>query len=227
MCAVIQYSGLITQIKGKMRGAIFQSGAGGQIMRSAKNFNRKTSGTFAKAKFNTGTAARAWAGLTAAEQAAWQAQAANYMATTRFGEKRQPSGYHLFMKQNISSLRVTANIITTPKAPVGVSVYTMDNVFFSPGPLLFINSSGGINVDEAVIWEACPPFRNGKKPGNGQWKIINIEYGSAGSPTNMTVEYKAIFGALPPGAAIWVRQTVINQFTMQKGGSTFAFAIVP
>lgn len=213
--AVIQYSGLVTQIKGKMRGAIFQSGNAGQIIRSAKNWNKSSSKSWLVARNVLGYVSGQWAALTSTQKQAFAAQAINYPGKTKMGDVRTPSGYEVFVKQNVIAVSSGASINTTPGVPVGLSNLGEVSVFgFTPTTGEVNIQFGGASSEIQAVY-MTPTLRQGRKPPAGAWKLIAILPGTTSGIVNIFSQYSGVFGAPIVGGQVWLKLVLKNQTTGQ------------
>lgn len=223
--AVIQYSALVTSVKGRLRGAIFQSGPGGQIVRSAGNFNRSNNPRWNRQKNVTQVVAQAWSGLTTNQQNAWNAMAQNLPTKNKFGEKRLASGYNVFMKANQIALGGGATIITDPSMPIGLSDQT--GTFIGDNVVLFLRLvfPNPLLTNEIVLIDGSAPVRNGRRQPPGGWKrIYNGPLTS--DHVDLATPYKNVFGTIILLAPWWGRAFVFNQVTGQKS-TPYLFQVIP
>jgi len=223
--AVIHYSALVTGIKGRTRGAIFQSGPGGQIVRSAGSFNRSNNARWQKQKNNTQIAAQNWSALTTAQQAAWNAMAQNFPSINRFGEKRLTSGYNLYMKANQRNLAANAGLINDPSMPMQLTDITGAEIINNAHNALTVDINNIPTGNEVVLIDACAPVRKGRRQPPGGFKRIFA--GSTGSGIiNTSVQYTAVFGTVIVGSTFTYMVYILNTVTGQKS-TRFIVPVAP
>lgn len=102
--ASIKYSGLVSEIKGKIAGTSFQKGLGGYQVKSKGHGSvagAAIGGDIANKKRAVfTTVSQKWRGIDPTIRTAWNAAAASFPATNRFGDIYTPSGYQLWMQFN-------------------------------------------------------------------------------------------------------------------------------
>ena len=217
--AKIQYSALVTQMKGKMRGAIFQSGTAGQIVRSAKNFNRTASPRWQKQKNRLSTVSRAWNTLTEAERATWAAIAVNFPLVNNFGETRIPDGYTVFSKLNATILGAGGTIMSAPTMPVQLTDCSSAGALFSTPSSIQFDSGNIITSSELMLVNASAPILPSRKNPPTGFKRVGNYYNPFSVIYDITADYVGIFGAPPVNSKIVLQLHVFNAYTGQKSNN--------
>ena len=94
--AIIQYSGLVNKIIGKVGGVVFQKM--GQSLGVRGHMHHKPSNTTVNSlnRFNFARVASAWGVLTPSQKAAWVAAQASFTFYNRYGTVIQLNGYQFF-----------------------------------------------------------------------------------------------------------------------------------
>lgn len=224
--AVIHYSSLVTGIKGRTRGAIFQSGPGGQIVRSAGSFNRTVSTRWQQMRHQTSVLAQTWNTLTEAQIFAWNSMALNFPTKNRFGEKRLTSGYNLFMSCNKRVLALGSPMITDPTMPVALTnLDSINFINFVPSSLLVLWSVA-TGPNELFVFFATAPMRPNRRVPPGGFKFITAVSAMIGGTSNLAPSYNSVFGAAIVGTQIIFRCFVYNTVTGQKSPFVLAPGVV-
>ena len=194
--ALIKTASIISDIRGKMKGTVFQRSAGGLTVRTQttpinKNSNRQT-----KTRNFTNILQQEWRLLSTAERQTW-------LQFTNFNPIQQKrnselfiNGQQAFIKLNSYRLEYGFTIITTPQfskceiTPVDVSIQLS-------APNLFVNTNREMQSDfEFLIVfltvNLVPTINN---PGS-RFKLI--KFTTTDTDTfNIENPYNEIFGALP------------------------------
>lgn len=221
--ASVKYGALITDIKGKIGGTVFQGSASGAVAKSGDWFDKSKALTKADAgriiptQLNTATVAGIWRSLTAVQKASWVTGAVNYPAYNRFGEAYTPSGYQVFMALNFQVYQLTGAVLY--ECPVPVTINPMPAFAIAQPDLTHLNLSwtGSIQTDCNIRVEATQPMAFGNQPKNSFFKAIQELPDSTTSPQNLFAAYSVVYGSFPINAAIYFRFTSISTTTGQKG----------
>ena len=112
---LIQLSGVgITEASGKLGGTVFsKNGGGGYCRIKTKPLNGQTSSQNLVRTNLTGLA-QSWAGLTAAQQLAWNTFGTLQIKTNAIGHKSAQSGFNAYVEYNQRLLNASAATISVP-----------------------------------------------------------------------------------------------------------------
>lgn len=136
--ASIQYSALVTDIKGKIQGSVFQKGSTRNIIRNKGATMRKSQPSQQLVHQKLQDLRREWSLRSLAEKSSWNAFAATYQRTDKFGTLRSISGYNFFVSINSNRLQLGLTVLAS--APVYVAPAAV------PTSFLYLNEfSMGIN----------------------------------------------------------------------------------
>lgn len=122
--AVVKYSSIITEIKGKVGGNVFQKCGQSLSMRVNQSQITSNSPKSLKTRNNLRDLASTWARMTLAQKTTWLTNAASYPTFDRFGNRIVLNPYQLFMRQN----RVTQLVSTTPVLSASAYANIANNV---------------------------------------------------------------------------------------------------
>lgn len=112
--AVIQYTGAVNQIRGKLNGSTFNKSRTAFTLQSKQQAPRSFVGLQSEARNQFSTAQRTWKTLSDVQRANWQLAADNNPARDRFGDQVILSGYNQYIKAH---MRATAAGVTPPSDP--------------------------------------------------------------------------------------------------------------
>lgn len=125
MCALIRTgSVVVTEISGKVGGQSYSRNGGGAYVRNiSKPLNGQTTSQ-TTVRSSVATLSRAWAGLTAAQQAAWNSFGALQIKTNRIGHKSPQSGFNAFVQYNQVLANAGVAMISVPPSTVSIAALT-------------------------------------------------------------------------------------------------------
>lgn len=221
--ATLQMGAIVTGIKGKIGGTVFQGSSTGQsakcidAIRDSAKLTKADAGRVINTLPITAQIAGAWRTLTEAEQTSWITGAVNYPAFNRFGVAYTPSGYQVFMTLNFQIVSAGGTLLT--ECPVPVTVPDLSDFSFTYVPSTAINLlfSVALSADCVYRIEATQPMSFGRRPKNSFFKVIDQPDDSITSPYNVLTKYTNVYGAVPPNAVLYFRIQVVSTLTGQKG----------
>lgn len=137
--AIIQYTGIVNQIRGKLNGSVFNKSKNSYTLQSKQMPRKGMTALQAHRRRQFGVVQRAWKTLSAAEKADAELAAANNPVFDRFGNEVILSGYNHWVKTNVirvqNKLPILPDIETDPA--VGFETDIIDQSlrmrFFSDG----------------------------------------------------------------------------------------------
>jgi hypothetical protein len=125
--AVVKYGSIITQLKGKLDGHVFQRCGQSLSIRSISA--RKLTSSVAKSvsKKKMGFVASSWRSISASQKAAWSAAAPTYPTLDKYGNRIVLTGFQLFVFINKRYSLISPSYVSTasnyaPPAPNSVVI---------------------------------------------------------------------------------------------------------
>lgn len=112
--AVVQYTGVVNQIRGKLNGSVFNRSRTAQTLSSKQQAPRSFVGLQSGARNQFSQAQRSWKSLSDVQRADWQLAANNNPSRDRFGDLVVLSGYNQYIKAH---MRATAAGMVPPASP--------------------------------------------------------------------------------------------------------------
>lgn len=143
--AVIQYSAVVNQLRGKLNGSVFNKSSTGYTLTSKGQPPRTITHeqSISRARFQQ--AQRRWKELSAQEQADWALFASNNPNRDRFGNETILSGYNKYMECTINAESIGSfisypiNTNPVPPAPFdSLSITGLELQTFSSGNQIFV-----------------------------------------------------------------------------------------
>lgn len=143
--AVVQYTGIINQLRGKLNGSVFNKSRNAFTMQKKQQQTKGSKGSQSEIRNVFSNVQRQWKDTTPTERADWQLAAQNNPSLDRFGNQTILSGYNQFIKANISrwyAIDLISTVVQPETAPAfNVSNFVLSNVSFTP------NTDGTVTCD--------------------------------------------------------------------------------
>lgn len=134
--AVIQYTGIVNQIRGKLNGSVFNKSRSANTLQRKQQQSKGVRGnqSIVRGRFND--VQRAWKNLSPLAQQAWQLVAQNNPDRDRFGELVVLSGYNKYIQCRMNTLYNGSSISTPPPTapadPLDVIASNINSLSFNP-----------------------------------------------------------------------------------------------
>lgn len=143
--AVVQYTGIVNQVRGKLNGSVFNKSRNAFTMQKKQQQTKGAKGSQSEIRNVFSTIQRTWKTATATEKADWQLAAENNPSRDRFGNQTILSGYNQYIKANIGrwyALGVIDNVVLPETAPaVAISNFVLSSISFTR------NTDGTVTCD--------------------------------------------------------------------------------
>lgn len=211
--AIIQTSGLISDIKGAVGGVVFQNtSAGIAVRQKVTPVNRRTL-LQVTSRLKMFDLQSAWMALTPVQQADWELFAATYPKPQIKNTTKNINGHQYFLKYNGYRVRYGMSVLTT----IDWSVPTLATIqarFQNFGGVLLLFASRRIDfANEFLVlfmsWETSPGINNI----SSRRRLISVGT-FAGNLLECTASYTSVFGALPSaGSTIHVKCAAFSKNT--------------
>lgn len=143
--AVVQYTGIVNQLRGKLNGSVFNKSRNSYTMQSKQQQSKGSKGSQFEIRNVFSTIQRTWKTATDTQRSDWQLAAANNPSLDRFGNPTILSGYNQYMKANIVrwyAIDVIDTLVLPEPAPaVTVTDFVLSDVSFTR------NTDGTVTCD--------------------------------------------------------------------------------
>lgn len=203
--AVIQYTGIVNQIRGKLNGSQFSKGRTSNTLVKKASQSKGIRGFQSESRSLFTFVQREWKRLPPINKASWGQVARNNPDRNRFGEQVVLSGYNKYMQCQIRSLMVGDFV---PRLPLVDSAPAINNFSIVVNSAAFSISSAGTTVldfsftmrssaPDDEFWYSLfvsLPFSTGVTTYQGRYSWI---YGD-NVPTNRTISATIDLGAYYP-----------------------------
>lgn len=208
--ARVQYGTIVTEIKGKNQGHVFQGGNVGFVLRS-KGYTKGIGSNTRKAANNVlASNASRWRDLTDGQRAQWSALAPDWLFYNKFGAAYQGSGFQIFCSytgnaQQLLNFGVTApNPVASPTDPGTMSVES-----FNDGTLNVAWVTGFVAPTWITVFAAAP-MSAGRNTNHPRVKFIARFEGNGDMALDIYAAFVAMYGVPQLGQRIVVTVKVFN-----------------
>lgn len=193
--AIIQYTGIVNQIRGKLNGSVFNKSRNGYTLQRKPQPTQGRSGLQSRRRAVFAQAQRRWKDLTPVQQNQAQISANNNPTRDRFGEQVVLSGYNHFVKANVMSLLSTQQFLDN-MLPDSAEPY---NYILAEGSFSLFPADGGhrfhnqiaiidvFNVNLAGLtffFYVSVPLSSGITKYSGRWFLGGSLYFTSSGPSN-------------------------------------------
>lgn len=230
--AVVKYGAIITEIKGKVGGTVFQGGRSGGTAKN-KGITRGTSSATFRAQddlqhANFSNTTKLWQQLLQSQRDSFSSLLGQYTFKNKFGETYNGTGYQIFCSQNLLSVQLGLGNITDAQ----LFVPTID------AGLIFSDFSIGGDWTREVV-NALPVknymFVEASQIVLPNTSISKLRYRKAGvfsiqlaNVVSIKAEALAYFGATPPlGSVFYLRLYYTRlDFIMKQFAAVYKINVV-
>lgn len=234
--AVVQFGALVTGIKGKVGGQVFQGGRTGTIFKNKGN--RGGSGSSERVKLlnsivpvnriNFAIVTKHWSSLTDGERNSWAALIGVWTFTNKFGDVYNGTAYQIFVAVNLNRLSLNLAIFDTAE----VKVDAEDPVW----SLSDYSLSGNWDLSRTLVPAVEQNFViSFTRPQNETKNIGSIIFNKAGTDSfvgagtsNLKAFYNLLYGYQPPlGSFVYMHLwTCIASYPRQQFITTLKSEVV-
>jgi len=218
--ASIQLGPLVTSIRGKFGGGIFQGGRTGFQLRILKTPPKNKSTLQSGARQRYSTLCFTWRTLAQVDRDAWNTAASITTWYNADGDPYNPSGFNLYMATNLSLTATGSTALTTPQAPALLPALGITSVTSNSGAntitLVFTNTP--LPANTLLVCQASPPGSLGRTYKSARMAIIRTFSSGTTSPQALTSFYSSRFGEWRQiGNVIQFQFWLVNRSTGQVG----------
>lgn len=210
---LINWSGVaITEGSGKLQGTVMLKGRSGPSARvNIKGVNPRTNSQIAR-RAALATRSQAWRGLSAANQAAWNAAAASgqFPQKSRLGRTYNPTGSQLYAKLNLNILLAGGSAISAPPTKPSLTQILLTTLTAADAtPALSLAFSGTLGANEALLVYATGNLSPGIfRPGDSKYRFLTAY--SSTTPADLLSAFQALYGDPVEGQKIFVKALVVD-----------------
>ena len=224
----IQLGDIVTDMRGKSGGMVYQKGAYGLIKRTKvtpvnpqSTIQQTQRGTFS-------TQSSAWRSLTEAQRNTWISGAGGFPYSDIFGNRQSLSGNALYVKLNtvLTNLGQAANSSLPAAVAVPLATATALAADASAHTLQLDFTDTPIPAGFKLVVEATPQVSAGINFMKNKYRVLARVDAAGTSPQALGTAYEAKFGTLTTGKKIGVRIYLASKTTGQVGIATALTTVV-
>jgi len=228
--ALIQTSGLISAISGKVGGVVFGNAAGGAWVRSwTQQTNRQNYARTRQRSFMNLCVAY-WKTLTPEVKAVWASNTLNYPQTNRLGNEFFLTGYQFFLKLNLNLRSAGSNTWGDEQLQEILTDLDYSKELFMPtgiqvefDPVVLPDNS----MIEIYITAPCSPgqYTSPSLP----YRLVKVSSTFVSNAIDCTDEYEDIYGirSLPVGSYVYVYSRWIDMRNGLTGAKLYKGVQIP
>ena len=194
--ARIKTSGLITDIRGKVGGSIFQGFKGGISIRSSITPINKLSQIQLRTRQITSELQDAWRDLTAVQRQLWELYTQNILVHQKHNNQKSISGHQFFLKCN--HYRVQYGLTPFNEPNIGQAI--LENATYTiyrTSNKIFIKANRNFTpADEFIVFYITQPLNNSIHNRDSILKLIKLTT-TLNDTFDITSYYLELFGSLP------------------------------
>lgn len=216
MCALVKFGAGVSEMRGKEGGVIYSRNAyGSYIKTKVSPVNPQTAKQQAQRSL-MGNLSAAWAGLSAAQKAAWDNLGEQTTRVNRFGDSTIYTGFSLFMRLNRNLTVIGQATIDAAPTPPTIPVLTIGEVLMSESgataTVAFTPTTPGTGL--YLLLEATNNIFGGRRFVKNFYRSIGSYSNPTTSPQSFYTEWLAYFSnTLSEGATVFLRAKLIDSAT--------------
>lgn len=220
--ALIEYTGIVNQIRGKLNGSVFNKAKGGFTVQSKQHPNQGLSPAQAQRRAMFSSVQRSWKTLTADQFSKASQSAVNNPTTDRFGNEVVLSGYNHWVKLNLIrsqiGLPLLEDILTHPALPVAFTLSPVNLVFdtdINGFSLLNIETVADVTIanteDVVLLAYVSKPVSRGVGSYDSRWYFgahLSFSSGAFAGPSlalNLLGDIRLDYFLPYPGQVVFVK----------------------
>jgi len=211
--AVVKYGAIVTDIKGKIGGTVFQGGRSGGIIKNKPNVGGKNSRLLESVQdevrqqkmLNFSLITKSWGFLDDNQRNSWAGLLGVWTFINKFGEVYNGTPYQIFMACSINRLILTNSLLINAPAVQDAfdPGFNINNWSLASG--LQITTANALPVEQTVVIAGTFQTTNTKNFGSLSTRIMFVQDFQSAALWNLTTEYGDTFGYIPTlGSFIWV-----------------------
>lgn len=220
--AKVEFSGIVSNVKGSVGGTTFKGGTGSPVMmnkrRKGKNKIDIIKGEPNKARIRMQTVSKSWNSLTESERGTWNALKGVRNFKNAFGKSYVASSYQIYMSMNTVRLLLGLEILKEapvydPSPYVPMATEGPDDCETDWGTFMDCEQLDALrdiarSSEHAFIVQMTRGTNGGRTPERLTFNVVGVHYFINQAPICLTCLYATFFGVLPPlGSTVWIKIT--------------------
>lgn len=225
--ASVKLSPLVSEIRGKVGGVVFQTGPYGQVVKINNFRGSNPTGNRGTDQPTTKGTEGWWGALTPAGRDLWATRSINFPTTNRYGDPLISSGHNFYMRNALLFPEISGFDKVSPPAVVadGTTYGSSTTISASQIRASFSRTSGA--ALGYMIVDATPGGRNtAMKPPNRWRRIYNAEVPAGPSFVNVRPQYDQVWGLPPVAVPVYIRIRIYARYSVQLFGTSLTRIIL-
>lgn len=219
--ASVKLSPLVSEIRGKVGGVVFQTSPSGQIVK-INNFRGSNPTGSRGSDLDSIKGVNSWWGaLSVAQRDLWATRSLQFPTTNRYGDPLISTGFNFYMR-NALLFPPGAGFdqVNPPTLVVDGTDYGTDTLVSTNQIRASWQRLSGAGLGYMIV-DATPASRNTIMAAPNRWRrIYNGAINAGPSFVNVRPNYDSIWGLPVVAAPVFVRIRVYNRFSCQLFGSS-------
>ncbi len=218
--AVIQYTALVNQIRGKLNGSVMNKARTINTVQKKQQQPKGQRGYQSEIRQDFSYAQRLWKELTPTQQTSWQTAANFNPARDRFGNQVILSGYNQFIKARVfSSYAFTALSFNAYPGAAPTKVFEISSILY---PTFSLSPSGGVEFSALIndytlgeetgygfIFDISLPISRGVTSYHGRWCNVTGSPANTGIVTNLAQDMGTYYPMPAAGQRVLWRARIV------------------
>lgn len=217
--ALVKWSAMVGEVKGKLNGTIFSNPTYGAQMRNRKSKKGHHSSVWGSQKSKLSVVASEWKDLTPTQQQSFVNNVANYPYINKFGDSVIPSAYQLYCTLNLNIRAIGGSQLATcvaPNSEANFGTVEMQVGATSELEMTYTNPSDG-NVQ--ALYYVSPPQSKGVFYQPAKMRFAAKNRGNNAPPFAIDSAIEALYGPVVDDQKYFWRMEVVDITTGQRYGS--------
>jgi hypothetical protein len=206
--AKVKYGAIVTELKGKMGGQVFQGGNVGYVMRNKGYTPGINSAQRQAANKSLVTSTQGWRSLTDAQRAAWVTGSVNWPFKDKFGNIYYGSGFQFYTAYTTNQRAITGTSDLVPNVPTSSTNPGILTGTYSLSGNLRLSWDNATVMTTALSFFGSAPYGAGKNGKNLNMKFLYNLVSAGDTHIDLNFSYPAQFGFPPVGSYITFRVIV-------------------
>ena len=208
--ASVKYGAIITELKGKVGGQVFQGGNVGYVLRN-KGYTPGISSTVRQvANSNLIANTKGWRNLTLVQQNDFNSRSVDWPFTDKYGNTYTGSGYQFFNALNTNLFNVAGTRATSVPVLTSATNYgTFTGSWSLAGNLRISWTSATIPAD-IITFFGSPSISAGRNGGNAPYKFIYNLASTGDTHYDLQLLYQTIASLPAVGSVVMIKVITRN-----------------
>lgn len=234
--AVVKYGAIVTEIKGKVGGSVFQGGRSGGIIKNngyrlvksirGGDLKRLQGGQIARTNFSIVT--KSWASLTEVQRSNWDALLGVWTFINKFGDVYNGTAFQIYTAVNINRLILEEILLSDAPIKANATDPVITVADYSLGGTWDIATTVEVIPDQKVVLSFTLPQAATKNFGSTSPIVVSVVVISIAAGFDAKGLYQTFFGTDPPLGSIFYMTswTAIADYPRKQFLQTFKVNVI-